>query len=156
MKSARNYNMARDTYAFSNGVYNDWHRKYEGIAMIDIDSVEVCKYCYEPLAIIETSYYRGHTNKATRLTKEIAKRCNVPAYMLFYYELETPAKPPEERAKHPQILRYDPRYDIDLRFVWRNLFEYPIAYKETDQNEWLEELNMLHERHSKECIKWQK
>ena len=51
MKLARNYNMARDTYAFSNGVYNDWHRKYEGIAMIDIDSVEVCKYCYEPLAI---------------------------------------------------------------------------------------------------------
>ena len=156
MKLARNYNMARDTYAFSNGVYNDWHRKYEGIAMIDIDSVEICKYCYEPLAIIETAYYRGHTNKATRLTKEIAKRCNVPGYMLFYYELETPAKPHEERAKHPQILRYDPRYDIDLRFVWRNLFEYPIAYKETDQNEWLEELNMLHKRHSKECIKWQK
>jgi hypothetical protein len=79
----------------------------------------------QQIAIIETAYYRGHTNKATRLTKEIAKRCNVPAYMLFYYELETPAKPPEERAKHPQILRYDPRYDIDLRFVWRNLFEYP-------------------------------
>jgi hypothetical protein len=35
--------MARDTYAFSNGIYNDWHRQYEGIAMIDIDSVEVCK-----------------------------------------------------------------------------------------------------------------
>ena len=33
------YKMARQTYAFSNGVYNDWHRKYDGIAMIDIDSV---------------------------------------------------------------------------------------------------------------------
>jgi hypothetical protein len=43
--------MARDTYAFSNGIYNDWHRQYDGIAMIDIDSVEVCKFCYEPLAI---------------------------------------------------------------------------------------------------------
>jgi hypothetical protein len=31
--------MARDTYAFSNGIYNDWHRQYDGIAMIDIDSV---------------------------------------------------------------------------------------------------------------------
>lgn len=148
--------MARDTYAFSNGIYNDWHRKYEGIAFIDIDSVEVCPRCYEPLAIIETAYYRGHVNKSTRLTKEIARRCNVPAYMLFYYEIETPAKPPQERAKHPQILRYDPRYDIDLRFVWRNLFDYPIAYKETDQDTWLNELNMLHERHSKECTKWQK
>ena len=34
--------MARYTYAFSNGVYNDFHRKYDGIAMIDIDSVECC------------------------------------------------------------------------------------------------------------------
>jgi hypothetical protein len=58
--------MTRNTYAFSNGIYNDWHRQYEGIAMIDIDSVEVCKFCYEPLAIIETAYYKGHTNKATR------------------------------------------------------------------------------------------
>ena len=24
--------MARWTYAFSNGNYNDWHRKYDGIA----------------------------------------------------------------------------------------------------------------------------
>ena len=46
--------MARQTYAFSNGDYNDWHRKYDGIAMIDIDSIECCPRCYEPLAIIET------------------------------------------------------------------------------------------------------
>ena len=31
--------MARWTYAFSNGDYNDWHRQYEGIAMIDVDSI---------------------------------------------------------------------------------------------------------------------
>jgi hypothetical protein len=37
--------MARYTYAFSNGVYNDWHRKYDGIAMIDVDSIEVCRIC---------------------------------------------------------------------------------------------------------------
>jgi hypothetical protein len=63
--------MARDTYAFSNGIYNDWHRQYEGIAMIDIDSVEVCKFCYEPLAIIETAYYKKHTNKATTLLERL-------------------------------------------------------------------------------------
>jgi hypothetical protein len=81
---------------------------------------------------------------------------NVPAYMLFYYELNTSAKPPQERAKHHQILTNDPRYDIDLRFVWRNLFEYPVVYKETDQIEWLNELNMLHKKHSEDCKKWRK
>ena len=29
--------MARWTYAFSNGLYNDWHRQYEGLAGIDVD-----------------------------------------------------------------------------------------------------------------------
>ena len=33
--------MARWTYAFSNGDYNDWHRQFEGIAGIDIDFIEV-------------------------------------------------------------------------------------------------------------------
>jgi hypothetical protein len=42
-KTQKNKLMTRNTYAFSNGIYNDWHRQYEGIAMIDIDSVEVCK-----------------------------------------------------------------------------------------------------------------
>jgi hypothetical protein len=155
-KTQKNKLMTRNTYAFSNGIYNDWHRQYEGIAMIDIDSVEVCKYCYEPLAIIETAYYKGHTNKATRLTKEIAKRCNVPAYMLFYYEYKTPAKPPIERAKHPQILTNEDRVSVDLRFVWRNLSDYPPTFEETDQDGWLNELNMLHKRHSEVCRKWQK
>jgi len=148
--------MTRHTIHFDKDLYSKWHRKYEGIAMLDIDSVEVCKFCYEPLAMIETAYYKGHTNKATAVTKEIAKRCNVPAYMLFYYEIETLAKPPQEALKHPQISTDGLRYDIDLRFVWRRLFEYPVTYQETDQDTWLQELNLLHKRHSEVCKKWQK
>ena len=59
--------MARWTYAFSNGSYNDWHRKYDNIAMIDIDSIECCPKCYEPLAILETCYDKGQIYKATTL-----------------------------------------------------------------------------------------
>ena len=66
--------MARWTYAFSNGNYNDWHRKYDGIAMIDVDSVEVCPRCYEPLAILETCYDKNQKNKATSLEKTRASR----------------------------------------------------------------------------------
>ena len=148
--------MTRHTIHFDKDLYSKWHRKWENVAMLDIDSVEVCKFCYEPLAMIETAYYKGHTNKATAVTKEIAKRCNVPAYMLFYYEIETLAKPPQEALKHPQISTDGLRYDIDLRFVWRRLFEYPVTYQETDQDTWLQELNLLHKRHSEVCKKWQK
>ncbi len=148
--------MTRHTIHFDKDLYSKWHRKWENVAMLDIDSVEVCKFCYEPLAMIETAYYKGHTNKATAVTKEIAKRCNVPAYMLFYYEIETLAKPPQEALKHPQISTDGLRYDIDLRFVWRRLFEYPVTYQETDQDTWLQELNLLHKRHSEVCKRWQK
>ena len=76
--------MARYTYAFSNGDYNDWHRKYDGIAMIDVDSVECCQYCYEPLAIIETCYDKDQKYKATTLSKIIAERLNIPCFLVFY------------------------------------------------------------------------
>ncbi len=79
--------MARDVYAFSNGKYSDWHRKYDGIAYIDVDSVECCMYCYEPLAIIETCYDKGQEWKATTLSKIIAERLNIPCFLVFYKEL---------------------------------------------------------------------
>lgn len=66
--------MARWTYAFSNGSYNDWHRQYDNIAMIDVDSVEVCPDCYEPLALLETCYDKGQKYKATTLVKTLSER----------------------------------------------------------------------------------
>ena len=80
------FNMARDVYFFSNGLYSDWHRKYDGIAYIDVDSVECCQYCFEPLAIIETCYDKNQKWKATTLSKIIAERLNIPCFLVFYKE----------------------------------------------------------------------
>jgi len=79
--------MARWTYAFSNGSYNDWHRKYDGIAGIDIDFCEVCPRCYEPLAILETCYDKGQKYKATTLVNIVGKRLNIPVFLVFYKNL---------------------------------------------------------------------
>ena len=79
--------MARWTYAFSNGVYNDFHRKYDDIAMIDIDSIECCPKCYSPLAIIETCFDKGQKYKATTLSKIVASRLNIPCFLVFYKNL---------------------------------------------------------------------
>ena len=79
--------MARYTYAFSNGSYNDWHRKYDGIAMIDIDSIECCPKCYEPLAVLETCYDKGQKYKATTLATIVASRLNIPLFLIFYKKL---------------------------------------------------------------------
>jgi hypothetical protein len=76
--------MARWTYHHSNGSYNDWHRKYDGIAMIDVDSIEVCPHCYEPLAILETCYDLNQKYKATNLCNTLARRLNIPCFLVFY------------------------------------------------------------------------
>ena len=40
---------------FDKDLYSKWHRLWDGIAMCDVDSVEICgnKGCWKPLAIIE-------------------------------------------------------------------------------------------------------
>jgi hypothetical protein len=121
--------MARYTYAFSNGSYNDWHRKYEGIAMIDVDSVECCAYCYEPLAIIETCYDKNQKFKATTLSKIIASRLNIPCFLVFYRE-STPGS---------------------LTFRIKRIRASKTEFQLMNEDQWVNILRSLHDHHSNNC-----
>jgi len=121
--------MARYTYAFSNGSYNDWHRKYDGIAMIDVDSVECCQYCYEPLAIIETCYDKGQKFKATTLSKIIAERLNIPCFLVFYKE-STPGS---------------------LTFRIKRITGSKTEFQLLNEHEWVKILRSLHDHHKLNC-----
>ena len=121
--------MARYTYAFSNGDYNDWHRKYDGIAMIDVDSVECCQYCYEPLAIIETCYDKGQQFKATTLSKIIAERLNIPCWLVFYREL-TPSS---------------------LTFRIKRIRSSKTEFRLMNEDQWVHILRSLHDHHKLKC-----
>ena len=121
--------MARDIYAFSNGAYSDWHRKYDGIAYIDVDSVECCMYCYEPLAIIETCYDKGQTWKATTLSKIIASRLNIPCFLVFYKELD----------------------HTSLTFRIKCIRSSKTEFQLMNENEWVELLRTLHDHHKTLC-----
>ena len=121
--------MARDIYAFSNGKYSDFHRKYDGISYIDVDSVECCIYCYEPLAIIETCYDKGQTWKATTLSKIIAERLNIPCWLVFYKEL-TPSS---------------------LTFRIKRIRSSQTEFQLMNENEWVEILRSLHDHHKTLC-----
>ncbi len=121
--------MARDIYAFSNGKYSDWHRKYDGIAYIDVDSVECCMYCYEPLAIIETCYDKGQTWKATTLSKIIAERLNIPCFLVFYKELD----------------------HTSLTFRIKRIKASQTEFQLMNENEWVKLLRTLHDHHKTLC-----
>jgi len=121
--------MARWTYAFSNGSYNDWHRKYEGIAMIDVDSVEVCPRCYEPLAILETCYDKNRKFKATNLVKTLASRLNIPCFLVFYRNL-TPTT---------------------LTFRVKRITSSPTEFELMNEDQWLSILLDLQRNHRNYC-----
>ena len=121
--------MARWTYAFSNGSYNDWHRKYDGIAMIDIDSIECCPKCYEPLAILETCFDKGQKYKATTLANIVASRLNIPLFLVFYKKLT----------------------QTSLTFRIKRITTSQTEFEVMNENQWLSILLYLQENHKKVC-----
>ena len=75
----------RDAKYFDKDLYSRWHRKYDGIAMIDIDAVEICqnKGCWKPLAVIEHLYDTGSDKKKyTTIVEYIGKALNVPVFLV--------------------------------------------------------------------------
>jgi len=121
--------VARDIYAFSNGKYSDWHRKYDGISYIDVDSVECCQYRYEPLAIMKTCYDKGQKYKATTLSKIIAERLNIPCFLVFYKELD----------------------HTSLTFRIKRIRSSQTEFQLMNENEWVEILRTLHDHHKTLC-----
>ncbi len=121
--------MARYTYFFSNGTYNDWHRKYDGIAMIDVDSIEVCAFCYEPLAILETCYDKDQLFKATTLVKTLAVRLKIPSFLVFYKEVGKGS----------------------LNFRIKRLWLPNAKYELMNEDEWVNVLYGLHNEHKVSC-----
>ena len=124
--------MARWTYAFSNGSYNDWHRQYDGgIAMIDVDSVECCPNCYEPLAMIETCYDKGQKFKSTTMLKIIASRLQIPSFLVFYKQV----------AQDSLSFR--------IKRLWVSNAEFELM----NEDEWVRELYQLQHQHIDYCKK---
>ena len=81
--------MARQALYFDKDLYSKWHRKYDGIAMCDVDSVEICgnKGCWKPLAIIEHLYdTNSDKKKYTNIVEQIGQALNVPVFLVYYKE----------------------------------------------------------------------
>ena len=125
--------MARYNYFNSGDHYSEWHRIHEGIAMIDIDSVEICsnKGCWQPLAIIENVYDVGKYNKYTTVVEFIAEKLGIPAYLLYYKPIGT-----SQQSLEFKIMRLKP-----FKSVLEGVYE----------EDWLAELRSLQDEHRKVC-----
>ena len=100
--------------AFSNGEYNDWR----GLAGIDIDFIEVCPKCYEPLAVKETCYDKGQKYKATTLTKIVSEALKVPGFLIFYKNVGGTMQFRIKRISEPVSEIYDMTSDQWLAYLY--------------------------------------
>tara|TARA_R100001443_G_scaffold14554_1_gene24450 strand:- start:3178 stop:3594 length:417 start_codon:yes stop_codon:yes gene_type:complete len=124
--------MARHWYSnLKQEAYSKWHRKFEGIAMIDVDSVEVCKHCYKPLAFIELAKDTGQKFKATTLIKKLALKFEVPGYLVFY-----------KTDDQDEIINFR------IKRVARNE---GMMHENVKPEKWLGYLQQLQKEHYKEC-----
>lgn len=75
--------------------YSRWHRvdsigalvgygPAHRLGMIDVDCVEYCRRCNQPLALVETARDVGQARKATVVLACLAQAAGVPAYTLLY------------------------------------------------------------------------
>ena len=77
----------RQAKYFDKDLYSKWHRRWDFIAMCDVDSVEICrnKGCWKPLAIIEHLYDTGSDKKKyTNIVEQIGQALKVPVFLVYY------------------------------------------------------------------------
>jgi hypothetical protein len=101
--------------------------KAQLLSMIDLDGALYCEFdgsTSEPLALIETAIDHGQSGKAATVTRRLAQRAQLPAYVVLYHPAGSPnpADPSQE--------------DID-RFRVRRLWPYPDAtWRTLTPEEW--------------------
>jgi len=68
--------------------YSHWHRNdtHLGVQMVDIDSIETCIACSDPLILIETVKFVGQKEfkKGHTTTRKLAIKSNLPAFIVWY------------------------------------------------------------------------
>ena len=82
--------MARwEKYGTRDLTFSEWHRRLEPgdsnfLTCIDIDVVEYCALCNDPLAFLELAWDVGQPHKAATVLRRVAALANRPAYVMLY------------------------------------------------------------------------
>lgn len=142
-----------ERYDTRDRTYSAWHRRlstrrFVGIenaqllSMIDLDASLYVEYddgTKEPLALIETAQDVGQSIKPATVTQKLAKRANLPAYVLLYKKSATP---------NPS----NPEYADIASFRYKRLWPDPCGtWVTVTPDEWAENLLKLR-KHSARAV----
>lgn len=127
--------------------YSAWHRRastrrFVGIeraqtlAMIDLDASLYVEYddgTKEPLALVETALDRGQAIKPATVTKKLARRATLPAYILLYELAE---------CRNPADKEWCDIKSFRVRRIWP---EPETKWEKIEPSEWARRLVLLRE-----------
>ena len=74
-----------ERYGSRDLTYSAWHRTLDpSLHYIDLDAIEYCAQCKEPLALLELAQDVGQGWKATTVLRKLARKARLPAYLVFW------------------------------------------------------------------------
>lgn len=125
--------MQEERFGTRDRIYSAWHRRrstrrFVGLeraqllSMIDLDGALYCEFdsdTSEPLALIETALDHGQSRKAATVTRRLAARARVPAYVVLYAPASypNPADPTQFDIERFRVKRLWPAPERE----WRTL-----------------------------------
>lgn len=125
--------MQEERFGTRDRTYSAWHRrlsvrrfvgleKAQLLSMIDLDGALYCEFSREdsePLALVETALDRGQSRKTASVTRRLAQRAGIPAYVVLYRPAEypNPADPSQADIESFRVRRLWPAPER----TWRRL-----------------------------------
>ena len=122
------------------------------IDLADRDWTEFCHWCKEPLGIYEEVRDVGQdmNDKATTVTRNLARRADVPAF-LFGWRVERPAEVDAEiRQLNSRIRELEASYPI-VSFRAKQIVPIRGSLVSMTPGEWWEGIYALHRAHHRSC-----
>ena len=123
-----------------------WHRRqHSGVALCDLDAIEMCIACNKPLILIETvkdvnqPYFKGHG-----MTRQLGIAAKIPAFIIWYRFITNKIIDKKKTIPlHVLVKKIAPDY--------KNGYSSPPVKYSFD--EWMHYLEFKQAQHFKDCPK---
>lgn len=133
--------------------YNDWHYSLPGrVDYIDLDGVEDCWDCRDPLALVETT---TNPEKSTSILRKLAARAGVPAWLVILPRSRQEIPGCTECGRPPSAVPLEDDDLVRVACIYSPGGERDRERRTLTLAEWGTYLTELHDEHSRRACRAQ-
>jgi hypothetical protein len=129
-----------------------YERTGHRLNMLDIDFIEYCHYCREPLMLVETVRDIGQNlmDKNYAITRSIAERAKLGAMILAWRVDRSPDVEERYTSLQRELRTIERTYPIS-NFKRRLILPLSTSFDEVSPQDWWEEIRIIHHLHHRSC-----